>query len=191
VQRYHRPVAVVGIDGGSGRGSCRSIDGFNVLEGLTACSDLLKQFGGHEMAAGLEIETKNIETFKERFNTAAAAQLGGKDLRPVLEIDWVVELADLNQQLLDGLKRAGPFGQENPEPIWAITNVDPIDSRILKEKHLKLTLTDGRSRIDAIGFNMAEKLPEGPVDVAFSLHENKWNGRNDLQLNIKDIRPAE
>lgn len=191
VQRYGRPVAVIGIDGESGRGSCRSIDGFNVLEGLSACDDILKQFGGHEMAAGLEVETKHLDAFKKRFNRFVADKLKDADLSPVLEIDHTMELADVDAALMDGLKRTGPFGQDNPEPVWAVMNADVADSRILKEKHLKLTLTDGKNRIEAIGFNMAEKLPDGPVDVAFSLHENTWNGRTSRQLTLKDLRPAE
>ena len=191
VQRYHRPVAVVSLDGENGRGSCRSIDGFSVLDGLNACADLLKQFGGHDMAAGLEVETKNIAALKERFNAFATEALKDVDLSPVLEIDHAVELAEVDVALIDGLRRTGPFGQDNPEPIWAVMNVNVADSRILKEKHLKLTLTDGKNRIDAIGFNMAEKLPSGSIDAAFSLHENTWNGRTSLQLNLKDIRPAE
>ena len=191
VQRYHRPVAVIGLDGESGRGSCRSIDGFSVLDGLNACADLLMQFGGHDMAAGLEVKTAQVEAFRERFNAFATEALKDVDLSPVLEIDHALELADVDDALMDGLKRTGPFGQDNPEPIWAVMNVNVADSRILKEKHLKLTLTDGKNRIDAIGFNMAEKLPAGPVDVAFSLHENTWNGRTNLQLTLKDIRPAQ
>jgi len=191
VQRYRRPVAVIGIDGERGRGSCRSIDAFSVLDGLNACADLLKQFGGHDMAAGLEVETKHIDALKERFNAFATEKLKDADLSSVLKIDHAIELAEVDAALLDGLKRTGPFGQDNAEPVWAVMNVDVADSRILKEKHLKLTLTDGQNRIDAIGFNMAEKLPSGPVDVAFSLHENTWNGKTSLQLNLKDVRPAQ
>ena len=191
VQRYERPVAVAGTDGESGRGSCRSIDAFSVLDGLNACADLLKQFGGHEMAAGLEVEKKNLAAFKERFNAFAAERLKDVDLSPVLEIDRAVELAEVDAALMAGLKRTGPFGQDNPEPVWAVLNVNVTDSRILKEKHLKLTLSDGPNQIDAIGFNLAEKLPSGPVDVAFTLQENTWNGRTSLQLNLKDLRPAE
>ncbi|MBI9020080.1 MAG: single-stranded-DNA-specific exonuclease RecJ [Verrucomicrobia bacterium] len=190
VQRYGRPVAVIGMDGDCGRGSCRSIDAFNLLDGLNACSGLLKQFGGHAMAAGLELELKNLEAFKEQFNAYAAGQLKGNDLQPVLEIDCAIQLAEADAALMDGLKRAGPFGQDNPEPVWAILGVNVADSRILKEKHLKLALSDGNTRIDAIGFNMAEKLPAGPVDIAFTLQENSWNGRTTLQLNLKDLRPA-
>ena len=190
VQRYGRPVAVIGLEGDCGRGSCRSIDAFCVLDGLNACSDLLKQFGGHEMAAGLEVEAKNINAFKERFNAYAAEQLKEVDLTPFLHIDRILELADINSALMAGLKRTGPFGQDNPEPVWAILNAEVADSRILKEKHLKMTLTDGENRCEAIGFNMAEKLPSGPVDIAFSLQENNWNGRITLQLNLKDVRPA-
>ncbi len=191
VRRTGRPVAVIGMEKGSGRGSCRSIDAFNILDGLNACSGLLTQFGGHAMAAGFEIKESNLEAFKERFNAAAAEQLKEADLRLVLHIDQKIELAEADASLMDGLKRMGPFGQDNPEPVWAICGVTVDDSRILKEKHLKLALSDGSTRMDAIGFNMAEKLPAGPVDVAFTLQENSWNGRTTLQLNLKDIRSAE
>lgn len=190
VNRYNRPVVVIGMDGGSGRGSCRSIHAFNILDGLGACSDLLKQFGGHAMAAGLEIEASSLDEFKQRFNETVAAQLTGSDLRPVLEIDCELTVDEVNEELLAAIGRAGPFGQEHPEPVWAVRGVRALNPRILKEKHLKLTLTDGRHRIDAIGFNMAEKLPDGPVDAAFTLQENTWNGRTSLQLNLKDLRPA-
>lgn len=191
VNRYGRPVAVIGMDGDCGRGSCRSIDAFNVLDGLNACSGLLQQFGGHAMAAGLELELKNLGAFKEQFNAFAAEQLKDSDLQPVLEIDCAIELSEANTALMDGLKRAGPFGQDNPEPVWAVLGIDVADSRILKEKHLKLALSDGNTRMDAIGFNMAEKLPSGPIDAAFTLQENTWNGRTTLQLNLKDLRLSE
>jgi single-stranded-DNA-specific exonuclease len=191
VNRYGRPVAVIGMDGVSGRGSCRSIDAYCILDGLGACTDLLKQFGGHAMAAGLEVEEQNLEAFKVRFNEAVAAQIKGADLQPILEIDRTVTLAEADEALMDGLKRTGPFGQDNPEPVWAACGVSAVDSRILKEKHLKLTLSDGKTRREAIGFNLAEKLPAGPIDVAFTLQENSWNGRTTVQLNIRDIRPAQ
>ncbi len=190
VQRYSRPVAVIGMDGDSGRGSCRSIDGYNLLDGLGACADILKQFGGHSMAAGLEVEECNLEAFKIRFNEAVAAQIKGSDLQSILEIDRIVTLDEADSSLMDGLKRTGPFGQDNPEPVWAVCGVNAVDSRILKEKHLKLTLSDGKTRCEAIGFNLAEKLPAGPIDVAFTLQENVWNGRTTVQLNIRDLRPA-
>lgn len=191
VARYNRPVAVIGLNGGSGRGSCRSIEAFNVLDGLGACAGVLRQFGGHAMAAGLEVEEQHLDTFKTLFNEAAAAQLRTADLRPVLEIDCAVTLAEVDEAMLEGLRRTGPFGQDNPEPVWAACGVEAIDSRILKEKHLKLTLSDGQTSREAIGFNMAEKLPSGPVDVAFTLQENNWNGRTTVQLNIRNIRPAQ
>ncbi len=191
IQRYGRPVAVIGIDGDRGRGSCRSIDAFSVLDGLNACSDLLVRHGGHDMAAGLEVKTENIDAFRRRFNDFAYERLKDADLTRVLEIDQVVDLSDIDSVLMDGLRRSGPFGQDNPEPVWAVLNASVADSRILKDKHLKLTLTDGQNRIESIGFNMAEKLPSGPVDVAFSLHENTWNGRTFLQMNLKDVRPAQ
>ena len=143
------------------------------------------------MAAGLDIEEQSLEAFKIRFNEAAIAQLQSADLRPVLEIDRVVTLGEADTSLMDGLKRTGPFGQDNPEPVWAVCGVNAVDSRILKEKHLKLTLSNGKTRCEAIGFNLAEKLPAGPIDVAFTLQENVWNGRTTIQLNIRDLRPAQ
>lgn len=190
VNRYGRPVVVIGMDGASGRGSCRSIDGYNLLGGLGACAAILKEFGGHAMAAGLEVDECNLEAFKVGFNEAVATQIKGADLRPILEIDRAIELAEADAALMDGLKRTGPFGQNNPEPVWAVCGVKAVDSRILKEKHLKLTLSDGKTRCEAIGFNLAEKLPAGPIDVAFTLQENIWNGRMTIQLNIRDLRPA-
>jgi single-stranded-DNA-specific exonuclease len=190
VHRYGRPVAVVGLDGASGRGSCRSIDGFSVLDGLNACSDLLMQFGGHDMAAGLEIETQHVDALKERFNAFAEEQFKDADLTPSLHIDYPITLTDVNSEFMSGLKRTGPFGQDNLEPVWAVLDVQVENAKILKEKHLKLTLVDGENRCDAIGFNMAEKLPSGRVDVAFTVQENTWNGRTNLQLNLKDIRSA-
>jgi len=190
VARYGRPVVVIGMNDGTGRGSCRSIEGFNMLDGLHACSDLLKQFGGHAMAAGLEIEPHHLDAFKERLNAFAAEQLKNVDLRPLLRMDYSIELASVDSKLMEGLKWIGPFGSENPEPIWGAYGIHVDESRILQEKHLKLTLSDGETRREAIGFNQAEKLPAGAVDIAFTLQENTWNGRTTLQLNLKEIRPA-
>lgn len=190
VHRYNRPVIVIGVDGGNGRGSCRSIDGCNLLEGLNACSGLLKRHGGHAMAAGLDIEEQNLDAFRVCFNEAIAAQIKGSDLQPILEIDRRISLSEADAALMDGLKRTGPYGQDNPEPVWAVCGVRATESRILKEKHLKLTISDGKTSCEAIGFNLAEKLPSGPVDLAFTLQENNWNGRTSIQLNIRDIRPA-
>ncbi|MCU0857053.1 MAG: single-stranded-DNA-specific exonuclease RecJ [Pontiellaceae bacterium] len=190
VARYGRPVAVIGMDGQTGRGSCRSIDTCNILDGLEACAGLLTRFGGHAMAAGLDIEEPDLDAFKALFNEAVAGQIRNRDLQPVLEIDRVITLADADELLMNGIRRAGPFGQDNPEPVWAVFGVNVADSRILKEKHLKLALSDGAVRREAIGFNLAEKLPSGPVDLAFTLQENDWNGRTTIQLNLRDLRPA-
>lgn len=191
VARYHRPVAVIGIEDGSGRGSCRGIESFDLLECLRSCSDLLERFGGHSMAAGLEVSARHLDAFKQRFNDAAGDRLRGEDLRPVLRIDRVLSLAEADEALLQGLSMAGPFGQDHPEPIWAVFGVQAVECRILKERHLKMKLTDGRVERDAIGFNLAEKLPSGTVDAAFTLQENTWRGKKSIQLALRDVRPAQ
>lgn len=191
VARYNRPVAVIGIENGRGRGSCRSVEPFDMLAGLSTCSDLLDRFGGHAMAAGLELSADGLDAFCERFDAAAAHHLRGVDLRPALEIDRAITLAEAGRDLLEGLRRAGPFGQDNPEPVWTARGLVAENSRILKEKHLRMTLRDGDIRCEAIGFHLAGKLPSGPVDAAFTVQENNWQGRSSVQLHLRDLRPAE
>lgn len=192
-RHYNRPTVVLGIDDeGHARGSCRSIQEYDVLSGLRACDQHLNKYGGHKMAAGAEVSAGALEAFKVDFNTAASAALKSADLNPVQSIDSAVLPNELDWRFYEQLKRLSPFGQENPEPVWAMLDVKVISRYVVGKKHLKLTVGMQGNRFEAIAFNYSLKqLPAGALDIAFTLKENFWNGNTTLQLQVKDIRAAE
>ncbi|MEI6563566.1 MAG: single-stranded-DNA-specific exonuclease RecJ [bacterium] len=196
VHRYGRPAIVVGFDdAGIGRGSCRSIEGFDLLGGLKACSEYLTRYGGHEMAAGLEIKTEAFDRFQKAFQDACATGLKGRDLRTTLELESWVSLAEvLDPAFMDGVTRMAPFGVGNTEPVWGLKNIQIIGSpRILKDAHLKLRVGVGADVCDAIGFKMADRLAEtesGRLDLAFNLRANTYMNRTSPQLNLIDFRKS-
>ena len=193
-RHYNRPAIVMGIEeSGSARGSCRSIAEYNLLEGLQYCEEYLSRFGGHMMAAGLEVKPDALDDFKVKFNSAVQTALLNVDLAPVQQIDAVVAADELGWDFLSQLKRLQPFGQDNPEPVWALEGVRVSGlPRVVGKKHLKLSLVSSGLTFDAIAFGYPlEELPSGSLDIAFMLKENNWNGNSSLQLQIKDIRPAE
>lgn len=192
-RHYNRPAIIMGIDeDGSARGSCRSIEGFDLLEGLQAGDSHLAKFGGHKMAAGLEVKPGHLEAFREDFNAAAAAMLGSADLSPVQRVDAMVSADDIDWAFFEKLKGLRPFGQENPEPVWATSGMTVQGApRVVGQKHLKLVLAANERRFEAIAFNYPlASLPAGEIDVAFTLKENSWNGNTSLQLQVQDIRTA-
>lgn len=193
-RHYNRPAIIMGVEGdGSARGSCRSIDEYNLLEGLGACSGLLEKFGGHQMAAGLEVKPGGLEAFKTAFNAAVKKRLATKDLSHVQRIDAFVDAGMVGWDFLGHLKHLRPFGQDNPEPVWALRGARVSGSpRVVGQNHLKLSLAAEGEAFDAIAFNYPlASLPAGAIDVAFTLKENEWQGNTSLQLQVQDIRPAE
>ena len=191
--RYRRPAIVIALDeSGIGRGSCRSIEGFDLVHHLGACSDLLMRYGGHAMAAGLELKAETIETFREKFNEVAAGVLAGADLRPVQTVDAWLNLGEADSSMLDALDRMRPFGFGNPTPVFAARGLHIVGQpRIVGNGHLKMALAEGGVQREAIGFNMGEReIPEGPIDAAFQLQRNTYLGRQTIQLNLQDFRPS-
>ncbi len=192
--RYGRPAVVVGFDeSGMGRGSCRSIDGLDLVRALAACSRHLHKHGGHAKAAGLELHRDAFERFHEAFHAACAETLRGCDLRPEVRIDAWASLDEVSHPgFFEALTPLAPFGEQHPEPVWAVRGVKVAGSpREVGEGHLKFTATDGTRRLEAIGFGMAEReLPEGPMDVAFMLRKNTYMGRETLQMQLVDFRPS-
>lgn len=193
-RRYRRPVAVIAFDeDGVGRGSCRSIEGYHLLRGLEQCRGQLLAFGGHELAAGLEIEQRQLAAFRARFNEVAAGDLRTRDLRPVQPVHAWLELEQADCELCDALEQLEPFGEGNPRPVFAARGVRLAQPpRVVGNKHLRLTLASGRTRCAAIGFGLGDReIPDGPLDVAFHLQRDTYNGADSVQLTIQDIRPAE
>lgn len=189
---YRRPAVVVAFDGDTGSGSCRSIAEFDLMEGLDRCAGLLDRYGGHRLAAGLTVKKANFDRFRAEFKKACRLKLEGSDLRPTLRIDSWIALGAADETMLSALDRLKPFGEGNPEPVWAVRGVvisgKPV---IVKNEHLKMTIASGASNIEGIGFNMAKHyIPDGPIDVAFTLKRNTFRERSSIQIHIRDFRSS-
>ncbi len=188
VERYHRPTILVALMDGNGRGSGRSIPAFHLYEALSACSAMLQKFGGHKYAAGLSIVEQNVPAFAAEFEAHAASCLRGDDLLPEILIDAELAPEELLSTLPALVARLEPYGAGNPSPLFLLRGVTVIDRRILKEKHLKLKLLLPSGGLDAIAFNRADFPCSGTVDLVFSPEINVWNGKESLQLKIKDLK---
>ena len=192
--RYNRPVVVIEKRAdGIGRGSCRSIPDFDLLQHLEPCSDTLRRFGGHAMAAGLEIDLDRLNEFATRFNAVCAGTLRNSDMRRQITIDAWLDPKSINDHLYADQSRLRPFGHSNPLPVWALRNVTPVyPPRVSGGKHLKCFFNIHGIQREAIGFGMGERrVPSGPLDIAFNLILNRFNGQTYLQLHLADLRPAE
>ncbi|MCE3222032.1 MAG: recJ [Nitrospira sp.] len=195
VDRFHRPSIVIAMNGeGIGKGSARTVEGFDLYQALSECRDLLEAYGGHPSAAGLTIKESRLEEFRRRFCALAARWSGAVRTVPTLHVDAEVNLTDVNFSLIQELESLHPFGAGNPEPTLAVRGLDVVDVRVVGEKHLKLRVRQGRSYIfDGIGFRMGPLgdlgLQSGrAVDLAFSPERNHWNGYDRVQLRIKALR---
>ncbi len=195
-ERYRRPSVVVAFDSdGVGRGSCRSIDGFHLLEALHACSDCLDRFGGHAMAAGLTVKNDRFDAFRDTFNRYCADTLQGRDLRPEMSIDAWLRPDELSYELVDSISLLSPMGHGNSAPLWGISALSVSGGpRLLgrDKSHLKLSFDIGGRSIDAIGFRLGgHTVPSGRVDVVFRLERNVFRGEESLQMHLVDMRPCE
>lgn len=192
--RYGRPAIVVGFDEhGVGRGSCRSVEGVDLLHGLKQCERLVRRYGGHAMAAGMEVHRDSFEDFQEAFHSFCAGALQERDLAPVLCLEEWIGMADLQEpEFLRVLERMAPFGEGNPEPLWGMRRVALSGpARLVGSAHLKMTLVAGSRSCEAIGFHMADRaVPVEPIDIAFTVRRNQYMGRSTLQLQLQDFRPA-
>ena len=189
-ERFHRPAVLVGLDGAEGKGSGRSIEGFHLYDALAACSGHLLRFGGHRHAAGVTIAATAIGPFRAAFEAHAAAALAPEDLVPRCRIDaWVAE-GDLTPRAAEDLERLGPFGAGHPEPVFALRALASKARTVgAGAAHLKLSFGRG---LDAIGFSMGDRagLCEEPVEAAFTLGFDDWDGTRRLQLKLRDLRAA-
>ena len=190
--RYGRPAVVVAFDEeGQGRGSCRGVDGVDLVQVLGRCAAHLRKHGGHGKAAGVELHRDAFEAFQQAFHEACAAALRGKDLRQEVTVDAWVSLDEVRDPaFFDVLGQLAPFGELNPEPVWGLRGVRPLGAmREAGQGHLKFAVGERSRPLEVIGFNMyGRELPEGPVDLAFALRRNAYMGRETLQLQLVDIR---
>jgi single-stranded-DNA-specific exonuclease len=192
---YYRPAIVACFGEDTTRGSCRSIPEFHITEALDKCADLLVRYGGHAAAAGFTVENAKLPELKKRLKFIAEQQLAGMELHPLLCADVEISLSELNSKLLEQLAWFEPTGYGNAEPVFVSRGVRVASSRAVGSdgKHLKLNVTDGYSHFDAIGFRLGDLQPTLPtyVDLLFTFELNEFNGRKNLQLNVRDLKPAE
>ena len=193
VEEYSRPAILIAIEGATGKGSGRSVGGFDLHSALGECADLLLRFGGHRAAAGVTIDASKVERFARRFDEVAKTRLSSEDLFPELRVDAELELDDAALEIEPMLRHFEPFGVGNPSPIFAVRNVSISGNpRVIGRDGLKLTLV-GRTgtSIEAIGWGMAALAPAlrsaAGVDAAFRLERDEYQGVSRLQARLADI----
>jgi len=193
VRRFHRPVILISTADGRGKGSGRSIPGFDLYRGLVACSGEVESFGGHRMAAGLTLTVAQIDPFQDAFDKAVAAATSPGDFVPRVDVDYELGLGDISNKLVDELESLGPFGSGNPEPVFITKNVSLTSSRIVGKSHRKMRIRSSESRggrsFDAIQFNIDREKPLHTHynEVLFRLGWNYWSGNRTAQLTIEDM----
>jgi single-stranded-DNA-specific exonuclease len=197
----YRPVLVAELGPQQTHGSARSIPEFNVTAALDECRDLLERHGGHAAAAGFTVRNERLAELRQRLEQIASNQLAGRELAPTLAIDAIAELSELDWAAAELLKQLEPCGYANPQPVFASFGLEVVDYRAVgrESQHLKLTVRDPsamgpQARVvrDAIAFRMGEwagRLPRN-VDLAYTFEINEFNDDAQLQLNVKDLRPA-
>lgn len=189
---YFKPSILLCFEDELGKGSGRSVPGFDLHEALEKCNTYIKQFGGHSMAVGISIEKNNFESFKKHLEEYAT-EMNVSSIVPVIKIDEKVQLQDINIQDIKDLELLEPFGEGNKMPLFQISNVKIASIRALSEgKHLKMTIKDDNKFIDAIGFNLGNLSSEYPIgtkiDVVGNLEINSYKGMENVQINLKDVR---
>jgi single-stranded-DNA-specific exonuclease len=195
VERHHRPVVVVSLDGeGGGRGSGRSISGFDLHAALDACSGHLESFGGHRAAAGLSLRAESLEAFREAFAAHASSVLGPEDLRRTERIDAMVGGVGLGLDLAEELGRLAPFGMGNPGVRLMVPSARVSDVRTMGEgKHARFSLHSGAHRALGVAFGRSSLGVEDddPVDAAVRLEVNHWNGSVEPRVVLRELYPLE
>lgn len=194
VDEFYCPAVVVEIGEQVSRGSARSIPEFHITRALDQCSELLIRHGGHAAAGGFTIANPNLDRLAAELRTLVTEQLANVERSPTLYADAEIELSEMSWELEQELAQLEPCGYANPHPLFLSRNVRVQSQRTVgaNGKHLKLALYDGRITWDAIAFRQGEwagKLPNR-VDIVYHLEINEWRDRQQLQLNVQDIRPA-
>jgi single-stranded-DNA-specific exonuclease len=217
-EEFYRPTLVAQRGETHTRGSARSIPEFHITRALDECADLLERYGGHSVAAGFTVKNEHLADLEARLLAIALRDLAGVQLMPELRIDAELNLRGINRrrvedllsarsvgratdeqdvglQIVVGLEQLRPFGEGNPVPVFSTSRLEVKGKRPvgMDGDHLKLVLHDGKQTWDAIAFRQGSWHDELParVDVAYALEINEWQGRQRLQLNVKDIKPAE
>ncbi|MGC8742595.1 MAG: single-stranded-DNA-specific exonuclease RecJ [Verrucomicrobiia bacterium] len=196
MQQFYRPAIIFGGDGDFLRGSCRSIEGFNIAEALKSCKELLVRFGGHSMAAGVTIEQDKVDSLREKLNNIAKGSLKREHFIPLIDIDVEVQLSDLTHNLVEHLHRLEPFGNGNSEVFLLARNVrhyKPLTRVGSERQHIKMWVTDESKVFEAIWWNAGNnsQLPTGRFDLVFTPEINEFNGQSSIILKVIDWRKSD
>jgi single-stranded-DNA-specific exonuclease len=195
VDKFFRPAIMINSGSTPAQGSARSVPGFDILAGIAACSKHLVTFGGHKMAAGVTIQPENIQKFADDLENYAQHHLLDEQRVSKLHIDALASLSEFNYESVTEMQTLGPFGQGNPEPLFATKGVrlcSPPRRVGTNADHLQLAVTDHTNSIRCIGFRMGplEKklLERDSFDIAYHAAIDSFNGNRSVQLVIEDIR---
>ena len=189
---YFKPSILICFEGEEGKGSGRSIPGFNLHDAVMNCDTYVEKFGGHSMAIGINVKRENFEKFKKEFEEYTQNS-HISDIIPIIQIDKQVDIKKINLQDVNELKLLEPYGEGNKMPVFLIKNLKILSIRSLSEgKHIKMKLGIDNYMIDAIGFNMGEVADKyligDKVDIVGSLEINQFGGNENIQVNLKDLR---
>jgi single-stranded-DNA-specific exonuclease len=195
LRRYYKPVLIVSVDGDVAKGSGRSVPDLNLFEAISACDDLLLQFGGHAMAVGIQLPADNIDSFKKRLEKVIIDMTGPDDFIPEVTIEHELNLQEITPDLADEIAALKPFGNQNPEPIFMSRNVHVLSSNIVGGSHRRMVLSQypdsSRGRFPAIQFNVDDHY--SAIDffskIAYKIQWNRWRGSKKLQLVVEDTQP--
>ena len=193
-KEFYRPTVILGGSPNGLRGSGRSIKGFDLAAALKECDDVLDRYGGHAMAAGVSMQSDNLEAFRERLNEVAKNKLAKELLQPTLKLDGSILLHELNLGAVQSLELLQPTGMGLPTFQVAVPQLElnaPVRWMGSDKQHAKLSVTDGQASAEVVCWNAkSDPLPEGRFDLAAQPSINLWRGRRSLQLKMLDWRPA-
>ena len=190
-EMYFKPSILLCEEGEIGKGSGRSVPGFDLYETLTECSNTIGRFGGHAMAVGITINKEQFGEFRKQFEQLAKEK-DIEDIVPILKIDSQISLDEIDKNMVESLRELEPFGEENKTPLFLFRNLKIDSIRALTDgKHLKLTVKENKNIVNAIGFNIGSLSNEykigDKIDIVGNLEINSFNGVDNIQINIKDV----
>lgn len=195
VEKYYRPTVILTESNNKITGSARSVNGFDLYNAILECSDLLEKFGGHKYAAGLTMDISNLESFQRKFEEVVSSSITEEMLTPVIDIDLIIHFDAITTKFINVLKQMGPFGPENPKPVFMAENVFVFNSLAsFKDKHVRFLVSqEGSENIfQAVGFDLIEHYNRlarrDAFKMTFTIEENTFNGTTSVQLRIKDIK---
>ena len=195
IEKHYKPTIVLTQSGDVIAGSARSVNGFNLYEALHACRAHLIGYGGHFAAAGMTMEVGALEGFKIAFEQAVASRITEDQLTPEIIINAELSIDDIGMQFYNIISQMEPFGPENMRPLFIAKNVyDTGYTKLVKEQHISFNVTQGKSNVRGIGYNMPEQLKivksGKPFDIVFQLQLNEWQGTQTVQIQVLDLKAS-